>query len=267
MATKPRKPGRVRIDDLLVQRGLAESKTQAQALIRAGKVREASRILDKPGREVAPDLEIILAERSPYVGRGAEKLAGFLKAFPLPITGIHVLDVGASTGGFTDYLLQNGAATATCVDVGHGQLHYRLRTDPRVTNLERVNARHLSAGQLPRSGYDLIVMDLSFISLTKVWPAVWPLLKPGGHLIALVKPQFEAGKAEVDAGRGVIRDPAVHARVLMEIRAWVMENLKGAVEFGDCESPIRGADGNTEFLLGWKNVAQALATDQVAPEA
>jgi len=264
MTSSSRPRGRLRLDDLVVRQGLAPSKQQAQRLIRAGQVRHGTEVLDKPGREVRADLELTLVETYPFVSRGAEKIRGFLAAHPLEVTGLDVLDVGASTGGFTDFLLQAGAASATCVDVGHGQLHYKLRQDPRVTNLERVNARRLDSSQLPRPHYPLIVMDLSFISLTKVWPAIWPLVGPGGHLVALVKPQFEAGKAEVDAGRGVIRDPAVHERVLTEIRSWVGEHLAGAAEVGFCESPIHGADGNIEFLLGWKNIADTPGALKVA---
>lgn len=249
------RPSKVRLDDLLVQRGLAASKSQAQAVILAGQVRHGTTILDKAGKAVPADLEIEVASPPRFVGRGAEKLEGYLEKFPLAVSGWRILDVGASTGGFTDCLLQRGAVSATCVDVGHGQLHYKLRQDPRVTNLERLNARHLSADQLPHPDYDLVVMDLSFISLKKVWPAVWPLVRPGGHLVALVKPQFEAGKAEVDAGRGVIRDSAVHQRVLTEMRSFAAAELAGAEEHGCCESPIHGADGNVEFLLGLKKVA------------
>jgi 23S rRNA (cytidine1920-2'-O)/16S rRNA (cytidine1409-2'-O)-methyltransferase len=245
----------MRLDDLLVQRGLAPSKSQAQAMILAGQVRTGTTILDKAGKAVRADLKLEVATPYRFVGRGAEKLEGYLEAFPLEVTDWKILDVGASTGGFTDCLLQRGAAEATCVDVGHGQLHYKLRQDPRVTNLERVNARHLTADQLPHPAYDLVVMDLSFISLKKVWPAVWPLLRPGGHLVALVKPQFEAGKAEVDAGRGVIRDDAVRERVLAEMRAFAASALPGSIEHGCCESPIHGADGNVEYLLGLKKVA------------
>tara|TARA_B110000037_G_scaffold220312_1_gene287753 strand:- start:51401 stop:52183 length:783 start_codon:yes stop_codon:yes gene_type:complete len=252
---QPRRGGKIRLDELLLRRELAPSKTQAQALIRAGKVRSGTEILDKPGKPVKDDLEITVAQSSPYVGRGADKIAGFLKQFPLPTEGKTVLDIGASTGGFTDYMLQNGATSSTCVDVGHGQLHYKLRTDPRVTNFERLNARNLTPEDVPLPSYDFIVMDLSFISLKKVWPAVWPFVAPGQHMIALVKPQFEATKAEVDAGRGVIRDTAIRERVLSEIRAWVEQNLKDAQEVGYCESPIHGADGNLEYLVGWKNIA------------
>jgi 23S rRNA (cytidine1920-2'-O)/16S rRNA (cytidine1409-2'-O)-methyltransferase len=177
-------------------------------------------------------------------------LAAFLEKFPFPLTGAHLLDIGASTGGFTDCALQAGAASATCIDVGHGQLHDKLRRDPRVTNLEKVNARTLSSGSLPRSAYDAVVMDLSFISLKSVLPAVWPFLRPGGHLVALVKPQFEAGKAEVDRGQGVIRDDTVRARVLAEVRDFARRELPGAAVFGEMECPVHGADGNREFLLG-----------------
>lgn len=252
---QPRRGGKIRLDELLLARALAPSKTQAQALIRAGKVRSGTEVLDKPGKPVRDDVALTVTQPSPYVGRGAEKLAGFLKAFPLQIEGKTVLDVGASTGGFTDYLLQRGAISSTCVDVGHGQLHYKLRTDPRVTNLERLNARNLTRDDLPRSSYDLVVMDLSFISLKKVWPAVWPFVAHGQIMIALVKPQFEAHKEEVDAGRGIIRDPSIRARILNEIRAWAGANLPGAEEVGYCESPLHGADGNLEYLVGWKNVA------------
>jgi 23S rRNA (cytidine1920-2'-O)/16S rRNA (cytidine1409-2'-O)-methyltransferase len=160
-----------------------------------------------------------------------------------------VLDVGASTGGFTDCVLQAGAADVVCVDVGRAQLHAKLRADPRVTNLEKVNARHLQPHDLPRSEYDVIVMDLSFISLKSVLPAVWPLLRRGGRLVALVKPQFEAGKAEVDKGRGVIRNRAVQAATLESVRAFALHELRGAVPIGAIESPIEGAEGNREFLL------------------
>ena len=167
------------------------------------------------------------------------------------MTGAHVLDVGASTGGFTDCVLQAGAADVVCVDVGRAQLHAKLRADPRVTNLEKINARHLSPTDLPRSEFDLVVMDLSFISLTSVLPAVWPCLRAGGTLVALVKPQFEAGKTEVDKGRGVIRDTAVQNATLAKVRDFAL-GLAGAKLIGTMDSPITGADGNREFLLGLK---------------
>jgi 23S rRNA (cytidine1920-2'-O)/16S rRNA (cytidine1409-2'-O)-methyltransferase len=173
-----------------------------------------------------------------------------MERFPLDLRGAHVVDIGASTGGFTDCVLQAGAADVVCVDVGRAQLHAKLRGDPRVTNLEQVNARHLRPGDLPRSDFDLAVMDLSFISLRAVLPAVWPLVRPGGRLVALVKPQFEAGKAEVDKGRGVIRDAAVQDAVLAGTTAFALQELPGATLIGTMDSPITGTDGNREFLIG-----------------
>jgi 23S rRNA (cytidine1920-2'-O)/16S rRNA (cytidine1409-2'-O)-methyltransferase len=239
-----------RLDELLVARGLAPTRAQAKALIMSGRVRHGTERLDKPGKEYPADFELSLDQPPRFVSRGGEKLAAFLEKFPFPLTGAHLLDIGASTGGFTDCALQAGAASATCIDVGHGQLHDKLRRDPRVTNLEKVNARTLSSGSLPRSAYDAVVMDLSFISLKSVLPAVWPFLRPGGHLVALVKPQFEAGKAEVDRGQGVIRDDTVRARVLAEVRDFARRELPGAAVFGEMECPVHGADGNREFLLG-----------------
>lgn len=239
---------RLRLDELLVRRGLAASRTQAQALILAGRVRHGTDRLDKPGKAVPADLDLGLDEPPRFVSRGGEKLAAALTHFGLHVAGARVLDVGASTGGFTDCVLQAGAAGVVCVDVGRAQLHARLRADPRVVNLERVNARFLRASDLPHPDYDLAVMDLSFISLTAVLPAVWPLVRPGGHLVALVKPQFEAGKAEVDKGRGVIRDPAVQAAALARVRL-AAAALPGAEDRGALPSPITGADGNREFLL------------------
>jgi 23S rRNA (cytidine1920-2'-O)/16S rRNA (cytidine1409-2'-O)-methyltransferase len=179
-------------------------------------------------------------------------LAGALENFSLNVSGAHVLDVGASTGGFTDCVLQAGAADVVCVDVGRAQLHAKLRSDPRVTNLEKINARHIATSDLPRREFDVVVMDLSFISLKTVLPAVWPLLLRGGVLIALVKPQFEAGKSEVDKGRGVIRDADVQERVLAEVRDFALRELPFARLIGSMDSPIKGTDGNREFLLGLK---------------
>ncbi len=243
-------PAKQRLDELLVARGLSPTRAQAKALIMSGRVRHGTERLDKPGKEYPTEIELSVDQPPRFVSRGGDKLTAYLESFPLDLTGAHVLDVGASTGGFTDCALQAGAVSATCVDVGHGQLHEKLRRDPRVTNLERVNARHLAAGDLPRADYDLAVMDLSFISLKSVLPAVWPFLRPGGTLIALVKPQFEAGKAEVDKGQGIIRDDAVRLRVLAEVRDFALRELPGATLRGDLECPVHGADGNREFLLG-----------------
>ena len=241
---------RQRLDELLVSRGLADSRSQAKALIMSGRVLHGTERLDKPGKEFPADIELIVEQPPRFVSRGGEKLQGFIEKFGLELTGAHVLDVGASTGGFTDCALQHGAADVVCVDVGRAQLHARLRADPRVTNLEKINARNLRPEDLPRADYDAIVMDLSFISLKSVLPAVWPLLRAGGTLVALVKPQFEAGKAEVDKGRGIIRDAAVQDAVLADIQGFALAQLPASRLVGTMDSPITGTDGNREFLLG-----------------
>lgn len=243
---------RQRLDELLVARGLADSRSQAKALIMSGRVLHGTARLDKPGKEFPGDIELFVEQPPRFVSRGGEKLQGWIDRFGLDLRGAHVLDVGASTGGFTDCSLQAGAADVVCVDVGRAQLHAKLLGDPRVTNFEKINARHLTAADLPRADFDAIVMDLSFISLRSVLPAVWPLLRAGGTLVALVKPQFEAGKAEVDKGRGVIRDAAVQEAVLADIRAFALAELPGSAVVGSMDSPITGTDGNREFLLGLK---------------
>ncbi len=248
---------KLRLDELLVARGLAASRAQAKALVMSGRVRQGTERLDKPGKEFATDIELTVTQPPRFVSRGGEKLAAALATFALDLRGAHVLDVGASTGGFTDCALQAGAADVVCVDVGRAQLHARLRQDPRVTNLEKINARHLRAADLPRGEFDTIVMDLSFISLKAVLPAVWPLLRPSGVLVALVKPQFEAGKAEVDKGRGVIRDPMVQEATLAGIRTFALQELPGAELVGTIDSPIAGADGNREFLLALRKAPAA----------
>lgn len=241
--------GKHRLDELLVTRGLAESRAQAKALIMSGRVLRGTERLDKPGKEFPADLELTVEQPPRFVSRGGEKLVAALERFALDLTGAHVLDVGASTGGFTDCALQAGAADVVCVDVGRAQLHAKLRADPRVTNLEKINARHLRPGDLPRAAFDAVVMDLSFISLRAVLPAVWPFLRAQGQLVALVKPQFEAGKAAVDKGRGVIRDAAVQQAALETVRDFALSQLPGAALVGTMDSPIVGADGNREFLL------------------
>jgi 23S rRNA (cytidine1920-2'-O)/16S rRNA (cytidine1409-2'-O)-methyltransferase len=240
---------RERLDQVLVARGLAASRAQAQALILAGRVRVAGDIADKPGRAVAADAAVEVSAPPRFVGRGGEKLLAAIEHFHLAFAGCTVLDVGASTGGFTDCALQHGARLVTCIDVGRAQLHDRLRRDPRVQNLERVNARHLQPGGLPLERYERIVVDVSFISLKAVLPAVWVFLGPAGVMVALVKPQFEAGRKEATKGRGVIRDDAVRRRVLAEIAAFARDRLPGAEVVGSIESPASGADGNREFLL------------------
>ncbi|MGB0416924.1 MAG: TlyA family RNA methyltransferase [Coraliomargarita sp.] len=246
---------KVRIDELLVAQGLADSRSQAKALVLAGKVRVGTERLDKPGRTLPENSQLSVEQPPRFVSRGGDKLEGFLDQFEIDVSGLRILDVGASTGGFTDCCLQRGAVSSTCVDVGRAQLHNKLRQDERVTNMEKTNARHLQPGDLPHDDYPLLVMDLSFISLTKVLPAVWQFLAPRGHLVALVKPQFEAEKYEVDAGKGIIRDPEIHQRVLNSIRAFALNELPGATLVGTIQSPIKGTDGNQEFLIGLQREA------------
>lgn len=240
---------KVRADELLVQRGLAASRTLAQALILAGKVRTGpDSVVAKSSQKLAPDSPLVVEQPPRFVSRGGDKLEGALGRFGLDPSGLAALDVGASTGGFTDCLLQRGATEVTCVDVGQAQLHAKLRADPRVTNLERLNARELPLVRLPRVTYGAVVMDLSFISLSTVLPSVWPRLAPGGWLVALVKPQFEATRQEADKARGVIKDPAIHARVLAAATESAA-SLPGAEVLGSMESPLLGGEGNREFLL------------------
>ncbi len=238
-----------RLDDLIVSKGMADSRTQAKALILAGKVKLGTERLDKPGRSL-PENSAVHVEAAPrFVSRGGEKLEGMLDFLKIPVKGLRVLDVGASTGGFTDCCLQRGASEAICVDVGRAQMHNKLIQDQRVTNIERTNARYLKEGDLPYPDYPLIVMDLSFISLTKVLPSIWKFISPGGYLVALVKPQFEAEKHEVDIGRGIIRDEVIHNRILTTIKNFSLSQLEGCQLLGTMESPIRGTDGNREFLV------------------
>ncbi len=216
----------------------------------AGRVLRGTERLDKPGKEFAGDIALEIEQPPRFVSRGGEKLAGFIERFGVDLRGAHVLDVGASTGGFTDCALQAGAADVVCVDVGRAQLHAKLRADSRVTNFEKLNARYLKQGDLPRDEFDAVVMDLSFISLKAVLPAIWPFVRAGGILIALVKPQFEAGKAEVDKGRGVIRDRELQDAILREIEQFSLRELAQVDLLGSMDSPIEGTDGNREFLLG-----------------
>ncbi|WP_322795707.1 TlyA family RNA methyltransferase [Tepidiforma sp.] len=233
---------RIRADQLLVQRGLAESRERARQLIMAGQVRSGTRALVKPAELLPPDAPLEVLEPPRYVSRGGLKLEAALDAFAVDPAGLTCLDLGASTGGFTDCLLQRGAARVIAVDVGRGQLHQKLRADPRVSLLEGVNARDLP--ELPP--VDLVVADLSFISLEKVLPSVAARVPPGTPVIALLKPQFEAGPADVPPG-GVIRDPAVLEAVRERFFAWLARH--GWAACGIIPSPIRGGDGNTEFLV------------------
>jgi 23S rRNA (cytidine1920-2'-O)/16S rRNA (cytidine1409-2'-O)-methyltransferase len=238
-----------RLDLLLVARGLAPTRERARALILAGHVSVAGQPVTKAGTAVSDDAELVLRQPDhPWVGRGGLKLDHALRVFRIDAGGAIALDIGASTGGFTDVLLAHGASRVVAVDVGTAQLDWRLRTDPRVVCMEGVNARYLTAEQLPADArhFDIITIDASFISLTHLLPVLPPLLKPEGHAVVLVKPQFEAGRAEVGAG-GIIRDPFIHARVIETVAdAALRVGLKRvAVE----PSPVTGAEGNREFLM------------------
>ncbi len=236
-----------RLDQLLVDRGLASSRAKAQAMVLAGLVYSGERRLAKAGEAVADDAPLELrGVSSRYVSRGGEKLAAGLDAFAIDPAGLVALDIGAATGGFTDVMLQRGAARVYAVDVGYGQLDARLRADPRVMVRERTNARHLTAADVPEP-IDLVVCDASFIGLRLVLPAALRLTRPDAALVALIKPQFEAGRREVGKG-GVVRDPAVHERVCAEIRAWL--EGEGWTVLGVVESPLKGPAGNREFLIG-----------------
>ena len=238
-----RKPAKRRIDRLLVERGLAVSLEKANALLMAGQVTAGGRRIDKAGALVDATADIRLAPPPPYVGRGGVKLAHALQEFGLEAASAIALDVGASTGGFTDCLLQHGARRIYALDVGYGQLHQRLRDDPRVVVLERVNARN--PFQLPEPA-DLATVDVSFISLTKVLHRIMEHVRPRGPIVALAKPQFEAARSEVGRG-GVVRDPEVHAAVLARLIAWVVGH--GLRLRGLTPSPLHGDAGNREFFL------------------
>jgi len=236
---------KVRIDILLVERGLQESRQRAQATIMSGLVYVNQQRVDKPGTGVSADAEIeIRGSTLPYVSRGGLKLEKAMKAFPLALSGAVCADIGASTGGFTDCMLQNGAARVYAVDVGYGQLAWKLRSDPRVVCMERTNARFLTHEQIPEE-LDFSSVDVSFISLKLILPAVCGLLKERGHAVCLVKPQFEAGREKVGK-KGVVRDPAVHAEVLEHFLLHAKES--GFAVLGITYSPIRGPEGNIEYL-------------------
>ncbi|HEY1304916.1 MAG TPA: TlyA family RNA methyltransferase [Vicinamibacterales bacterium] len=240
--------GRVRLDQLVVSRGLAPSRERARALVLAGQVSVDGKPVTKAGTTVdeASDVALIAPDH-PYVGRGGLKLAHALDTFHIDVTGRECLDIGASTGGFTDAMLQRGAARVVALDVGHGQLDWRLRNDARVVVLEHVNARHLTPSVLP-SPVDLVTIDVSFISLARILPVVPPILAPGADVVALVKPQFEAGRAEVR--KGIIRDSAVHDRVLEEVTTAGAE--VGLTRVAWTPSPVTGQKGNVEFLIHFR---------------
>jgi 23S rRNA (cytidine1920-2'-O)/16S rRNA (cytidine1409-2'-O)-methyltransferase len=239
-----------RLDLLLVQRGLAESRARAQRLIMANEVSVDGHKVDKPGIRVRVDADIVVEQGLPYVSRGGLKLEAALEAFALAVDGLVAADVGASTGGFTDCLLQRGARRVYAVDVGYGQLAWKLRQDPRVVVMERTNARYLA--RLPEP-IDFSSIDVSFISLKLILPRVRDWLQPDGSIVPLVKPQFEAGRSQVGRG-GVVRDPAVHRQVLEELLGWVQAH--GLFAWGLIRSPLQGPAGNAEFLA-WLRLAAA----------
>jgi len=236
----------VRIDQLLVARGVFDSRARARAAIEAGRVRADGRVVAKPSEKVAEDAEIEAEAAHPWVGRGALKLAHALELWPIAIEGRVVLDVGASTGGFTEVCLGRGAAQVFAVDVGTGQLHPSVAADPRVVNLEKTDARHLTTALITETP-SLIVCDASFISLSKVLPAALALAEPEADLITLVKPQFEADGPKAVGKKGVVKDPEAHAAAVAGVRDWLEESGWTVREVAD--SPITGGDGNVEFLL------------------
>lgn len=239
---------RERIDKLLVSLGLAESRTKAQAMVMAGVVLVDEQRVEKPSEQFPPNATIRIKhaddQTTKYVGRGGLKLEAALREFRIDVQNLVCLDLGASTGGFTDCLLQHGASHVTAVDVGHNQIDWRLRNDDRVEVREGVNARYLTPQDFSNP-FDLIVVDVSFISVTKILPALVPLLKARGELIVLIKPQFEVGKGEVGSG-GVVKDPSQHERVVQVVTDFA--GSVGLARQGLIESPIRGAEGNIEFL-------------------
>ena len=239
-----------RLDQALVERGLCASREQAKRAIMAGQVKINQRPARKSSDSVKPDEEITLAAPEKFVSRGGFKLEHALSHFQLDVFGQTAIDLGASTGGFTDCLLQHGAARVCAVDVGQGQLAWKLRQDPRVVVMERTNARELTPAKMPPAFVpaDVAVIDCSFISLRKILPPIVALLRPWAKIVALLKPQFEAGKAEADRGAGVIRDPAVHERVLRELSQFVA-NRRDLRWLGVTESPLLGPAGNKEFLV------------------
>jgi len=239
-----------RLDQALVERGLFESREKAKRAVMAGAVTVNGQSARKASDPVRPDDKIVVKAAEKYVSRGGLKLEKALAHFAVDPAGRTALDLGASTGGFTDCLLQHGARRVFAVDVGHGQLAWKLRQDERVVVMEKTNARDLTPAAFPEpfEPFPIVTADCSFISLRKILPAAVALMAPGAKLLALVKPQFEAGRAEADKGQGVITDPAIHRRVLAELRGFVDEELPGARWIGVTDSPIKGPAGNKEFL-------------------
>lgn len=238
---------RPRLDQILVDRGLVETRAKAQALVMAGKVFSGETKLEKPGQRLDPEIALdVRGQPHPWVSRGGLKLAHAIEHFGLALAGATVIDVGSSTGGFTDVALANGAARVYAVDVGKGQLAWKLRTDARVVLLEGINARVLTREHVPEAA-DAVVCDASFIGLELVLPAALALARPGATLVALIKPQFEVGRGRVGKG-GIVREPELREEVVARIRAWLADVMHWRV-IGVTESPITGADGNVEFLI------------------
>lgn len=240
---------KIRLDQLVVQRNLADSREQAQRLIRAGMVSVGEQVSSKPGHQFKDDVEISVKQKEKYVSRGGLKIEGAHQEFNFDLTDAICLDIGSSTGGFTDFMLQNGATKVYAVDCGTNQLHYKLREDDRVVVMENTNARYITNEDIPDMA-DFCSIDTSFISLTNILPPLKNLMKPGGHIISLIKPQFEAGKDQVGKG-GVVRDPAVHEEVIEKVKKFGTETL-GFKWVGLCTSPIKGPAGNIEFLAYWE---------------
>ena len=251
--TNARIMSKERLDVMVAGRGLAESREQAQRVIRAGQVTVAGQVASKPGHRFQDDAVIEVLSSPPFVSRGGEKLQEAFTAFDLDVQGAVCVDIGASTGGFTDCLLQRGASKIYAVDVGKGLLHWNLRNDPRVVVIEKVNARYLDESSFPEP-IAVATIDVSFISLTKILPAVTQVLGPGGRIVSLIKPQFEAKRQEVRRG-GVIKDPEVHARIVEEIKSFGTGTL-GLTCIGVCKSPLTGPAGNVEFLAYWQKPEQ-----------
>ncbi|MBL7076357.1 MAG: TlyA family RNA methyltransferase [Kiritimatiellae bacterium] len=241
-----------RLDKLLVERGLVESREKGQRLVMAGQVLVNGQPGTKAGHQVADDVEIVVKAQERFVSRGGEKLQAAFDHFPIVAEGKDCLDIGASTGGFTDCLLQHGAARVVAVDVGKGQLHWKVRQNERVTVIDKTNARYLMPDDLPFAP-QLITVDVSFISLTRILPAAIGVMAEGAELVTLIKPQFEAGREQVAKG-GVVRDEAVRKQVVDSIRTFGEDEL-GLTCRGVCESPVRGPAGNIEYLAYWCDVA------------
>jgi 23S rRNA (cytidine1920-2'-O)/16S rRNA (cytidine1409-2'-O)-methyltransferase len=254
---------KIRLDILMAEQNLAESRSQAQRLVMAGQVRVAGQVVSKHSQLVDPEAEVVVEKPPPYVSRGGEKLEGAMQAFKLDnLEGAVCVDVGASTGGFTDCLLQHGAARVYAIDVGHGVLDWKLRQDSRVVSMEKTNARFVEG--FPET-ISLVTVDASFISLKILLPAIRSWLGDGGRVVALIKPQFEVGRNEAAKGKGVIRDPALHRRVLNMVLGQGRE--MGFFPLGLIRSPLLGPKGNTEFLVYWSLQADLSINDDELVQA